>query len=152
MRRQIYTSNVSSGTVSILERVALPPMGPPPGMRSPSGAMPPPPPGASQPRMDWNQTVVPVGKGDEGFDVSPDGRELWTADADDGTLSIIDLASKRVTSTLDAKTFGANRLKFTPDGKLALISSWKAAIWSSTMRQRTRSLSAYLSVMGRLAF
>ena len=121
--KQIYTSNVSSGTVSILERVALPPMGPPPGMRSPSGAMPPPPPGASQPRMDWNQTVVPVGKGDEGFDVSPDGRELWTANADDGTLSIIDLASKRVTSTLDAKTFGANRLKFTPDGKLALISS-----------------------------
>jgi YVTN family beta-propeller protein len=28
-----------------------------------------------------------------------------------------------VTATLDAKTFGANRLKFTPDGKLVLISS-----------------------------
>ena len=29
----------------------------------------------------------------------------------------------KVTATLDAKTFGANRLKFTPDGKLVLISS-----------------------------
>ena len=112
--KQIYTTNISSATVSILEKVALPPMGPPPGMR--------PPPGGSQPRMEWNQTVIAVGKGDEGFDVSPDGHELWTANAQDGTLSVIDLESRKVTATLDAKTFGANRLKFTPDGKLVLIS------------------------------
>ena len=73
--------------------------------------------------MDWTETVIPVGKGDEGFDVSPDGRELWTADAQDGTISVIDLAAKKVVATLPAKVFGANRLKFTPDGKLALISS-----------------------------
>jgi len=121
--KRIYTSNVSSGTVSILEEIALPPMGPPPGMRPPPGSHPPPPPRAGrQPRMEWNQTVIPVGKGDEGFDVSPDGRELWTANAQDGTLSVIDLATKKVTATLDAKTFSANRLKFTPDGKLVLIS------------------------------
>ncbi len=121
--KRIYTTNVSSGTVSILENVVLPPMGPPPGMRLPPGAPPPPPSRRGPPRMDWNETVIPVGKGDEGFDVSPDGRELWTADAQDGTLSIIDLASKKVTATLDAKIFGANRLKFTPDGKLVFISS-----------------------------
>lgn len=121
--KQIYTTNVSSATVSILEKVTLPPMGPPPGMRPPTGATSSPPPGAGQPRMDWNETVIPVGKGDEGFDVSPDGRELWTANAQDGTLSIIDIAGKRVTATLDAKLFGANRLKFTPDGKQAFISS-----------------------------
>ena len=123
--KQIYTTNVSSGTVSILEIVTLPPMGPPPGMQSPQGLQPPPPPppGGNQPRMDWNETVIPVGKGDEGFDVSPDGRELWTANAQDGTLSVIDLKTRTVTATLDAKTFGANRLKFTPGGKLVLISS-----------------------------
>jgi YVTN family beta-propeller protein len=120
--KQIYTTNVNSATVSILEKVTLPPMGPPPGMRPPSGAMPPPPPGGNQPRMDWNETVIPVGKGDEGFDVSPDGRELWTANAQDGTLSVVDLTKRTVTATLDAKTFGANRLKFTPDGNLVLIS------------------------------
>jgi YVTN family beta-propeller protein len=113
---QIYTTNVSSATVSILEKVALPPMGPPPGPQ-------PPPPGEARPRMDWNETVIPVGKGGEGFDVSPDGRQLWTANAQDGTLSVIDLTTRTVTATVDARTFGANRLKFTPDGKLVLISS-----------------------------
>jgi YVTN family beta-propeller protein len=121
--KQIYTTNVSSATVSILENVILPPMGPALGMRPPPGAQPPAPPSGTQPRRDWNQTVIPVGKGDEGFDVSPDGRELWTANAQDGTLSVVDLTTRTVTATLNAKTFGANRLKFTPDGKLVLISS-----------------------------
>jgi YVTN family beta-propeller protein len=121
--KQIYTTNVSSATVSILEKVTLPPMAPPPGMPQPQGSMPPPPPPGNQPRMDWNETVIPVGRGDEGFDVSPDGRELWTANAQDGTLSVIDLTTRTVTATLGAKTFGANRLKFTPDGRLVLISS-----------------------------
>jgi WD40 repeat protein len=122
--QRIYTTNVSSATVSILEQVALPPMGPPPGNRLPQGSEPPPPPpGGNQPHMDWNETVIPVGKGDEGFDLASDGRELWTANAQDGTLSVVDLTTRTVAATLDAKTFGANRLKFTPDGKLVLISS-----------------------------
>ncbi len=122
-QKQIYTTNVNSATVSILEKVTLPPMGPPPGMRPPSGSQPPPPPpGGNQPRMDWNETIIQVGKGDEGFDVSPDGLELWTANAQDGTLSVVDLKNRKVAATLDAKAFGANRLKFTPDGKFALIS------------------------------
>jgi YVTN family beta-propeller protein len=100
--KQVYTTNVSSATVSILEKVALP-MGPP--------------------RMDWNQTVIPVGRGGEGFDVSPDGHELWTANAQDGTVSVVDIAARKVVATIDAKVFSANRLKFTRDGKLVLISS-----------------------------
>jgi YVTN family beta-propeller protein len=121
-QKQVYTTNVSSATVSILQKVTLPPMGPPPGMGGgPKGQFPGgPPPG---PRMDWTQTVVPVGPGDEGFDVSPDGRELWTANAQDGTVSIVDLGTRKVTATLPAKVFGANRLKFTLDGKLVFISS-----------------------------
>ena len=73
--------------------------------------------------MDWNETVIPVGKGSEGFDVSPDGRELWTANAQDGTISVVDIAGKKVVATIAAKVLGANRLKFTPDGKHVLISS-----------------------------
>jgi YVTN family beta-propeller protein len=122
----IYTTNVNSATVTILEKVALPPMGPPPGA-PPAAGMGAPPPGGpgpgGPPRMDWNETVIPVGKGSEGFDVSPDGRELWTANAQDGTLSVIDIPAKKVVATLDAKVFGANRLKFTLDGKRVLISS-----------------------------
>ena len=43
--------------------------------------------------------------------------------AEDGTISIIDLAAKKLTTKIDAKVLGANRLKFTPDGKLVFISS-----------------------------
>jgi DNA-binding beta-propeller fold protein YncE len=109
--QHIYTTNVSSGTVSIIEKVNRP--APPGGRRPPMG----------MPGGDWNETVVPVGAGSEGFDVTPDGKELWTANAQEGTVSDIDLAAKRVTDTLQANVRGANRLKFTPDGKLALISS-----------------------------
>ncbi len=105
-QKHIYTTNVNSASVSFIEQIVLPPMGP-----------------NGQPRLDWNETVIPVGKGDEGFDVSPDGRQLWTANAQDGTLSVIDIAARKVTDTLDAKIFGANRLKFTPDGSQVFISS-----------------------------
>src|SRR5262249_39336385 len=91
------------------------PGGPPPGGR-PGG------PGGG-PQGDWDETVIPVGRGAEGFDVSPDGREVWAANAQDGTVSIIDLAAKKVTDRLPASVAGANRLKFTPDGKLVLIST-----------------------------
>jgi DNA-binding beta-propeller fold protein YncE len=40
----------------------------------------------------------------------------------DGHISVIDVASKKVIYTIDAGAQGPNRLKFTPDGKLALVS------------------------------
>jgi DNA-binding beta-propeller fold protein YncE len=116
--KRIYTTNVNSGTVSILEEIVSPAMGPPPATGSPSSPQP-----TAPTRMDWNETVIAVGKGDEGFDVSPDGRELWTANAQEGSLSIIDLATRKLTATLDAKILGSNRLKFTPDGKFVFITS-----------------------------
>src|SRR5277367_1955783 len=100
----VATTNVSSGTVSLIEKTTIT-----------SG------PGA--PRQDWTETVIRVGNGSEGFDVSPDGKEIWVANAQDGTVSIIDVAGKQVKQTLAADVGGANRLKFTPDGKLALVSS-----------------------------
>ena len=70
---------------------------------------------------DWEETVVKVGNGSEGFDVSPDGREVWVANAQDGTISVIDFAGRKVVATLMANVPGANRLKFTPDGKRVLV-------------------------------
>lgn len=123
--KRIFTTNVSSATVSIIEKSTQTPRppGPPPGAsgappNSQRGRGPMGPPGG-----DWNETVVPVGRGAEGFDVSPDGKELWTANAQDGTVSIIDISARKVTETLLANVMGANRLKFTPDGKLVFISS-----------------------------
>jgi YVTN family beta-propeller protein len=74
----------------------------------------------------WNQTVVPVGQGPEGFDVSPDGTQIWAAHSRDGGVSIIDVEQKKVIQTLDVKTKRSNRLKFTPDGKTVLISDLDA--------------------------
>jgi YVTN family beta-propeller protein len=125
--KKIYTTNVNSATVSIWEKtpqVLRPPPMRPGGQPGLGGPPPSSPPGVGGPaRMEWNQTVVPVGPGDEGFDVSPDGRELWTANAHDGTLSIVNPATKKLAATIPAKVFGANRLKFTPNGRLVLISS-----------------------------
>jgi len=118
----IITTNVSSGTVSLIDKEAVRMPGPPPGTTPPSGT-PRPPQGGPGPRMDWNQTVVRVGNGSEGLDVSPDGREVWVANAQDGTISIIDRKSKNVVQTLQVNVNGANRLKFTPDGRRVLVSS-----------------------------
>ncbi len=169
-QKTIFTSNVSSNTISIIEQgapspgfaagpggppgdmIARPPGGPggPPG-GGPPGGVPVRPPGEApggppgeRPRLAgppgpggfggpprggpggggpvWRQTVIPVGRGPEGFDVSPDGKELWTAHMGDGRISVIDLAAKKVDVTIDAGARAPNRLKFTPDGKLALVS------------------------------
>ncbi len=134
--QRILTTNVNSATVSLIEKEirSSPGFGPGPG-----GPPAPPEPGspnrfviAGDPGLggplgrspaNWKMTVVPVGKGAEGFDVSPDGKEAWVANAQDGTISIIELASKRVVQTLDGNVKSANRLKFTLDGKLVLVSA-----------------------------
>lgn len=122
--QHIITTNVSSGTVSIIDKELLHMPGPPPGMRPPGDdrgpGMRPGPPMA---RKDWTETVIRVGNGSEGFDVSPDGKEIWVANAGDGTISVIDYHAKKVIDTLAANVMGANRLKFTPDGKRVLVSS-----------------------------
>jgi YVTN family beta-propeller protein len=97
--RTILTSNIGSGTVSIIE------------------------PGAGG---SWTQTVVPVGKGPEGIDIAPDGRTAWSAHSQDGGVSVIDIASRKVLHTIDAGTKRSNRIKLTADGKFALISDLDA--------------------------
>lgn len=97
--RQIYTANIDGNTVSIIDRSGV---------------------------MDWSQTVVAVGKGPEGFDLTPDGKELWAANSRDGSVSIIDLFSKRLIHTFGVQTKRSNRLKISPDGKLVLISDLEA--------------------------
>jgi YVTN family beta-propeller protein len=97
--RQIYTANISSDTVSIFDQTGI---------------------------ANWNQTVVPVGQGPEGFDVTADGKQLWAANSRDGTVSVIDLAARKVIQTFGVQTKRSNRLKFSPDGRLVLISDLDA--------------------------
>lgn len=101
-QKTVVATNVSSGTFSILTQ-------------HPAASGPPHP--------DWSQTVLRVGDGSEGFDISPDHKQVWVANAKPGTISVIDLPGKRVIATLDAHVQGANRLQFTPDGRYVLVTS-----------------------------
>jgi YVTN family beta-propeller protein len=96
--RTMFTSNIGSNTISIVEDA--------------NGV--------------GRQTLVRVGPGPEGLDLSPDGGELWTAHTGDGGVSVIDVAAKKVAQTFDAGTRRANRLKFTRDGRRVLISDMDA--------------------------
>jgi len=106
--RRLFTVNVQSATASIIERAV-----------GRAGRF------APAADDDWTITSVKVGEPSddfEGFDVSPDGRELWTA-SPRGKIAIVDIANNRLTRSLDLPVVaGANRVKFTPDGKRVLVS------------------------------
>ncbi|HUS05448.1 MAG TPA: YncE family protein, partial [Bryobacteraceae bacterium] len=93
---KVFTANIGSDSIAVFER--------------------------GQNAQSWDETVIPVGKGPEGMDLSPDGSQLWTATSRDGGVSIIDIAQKKVVAVLDVQTKRSNRLKFTPDGRRVLIS------------------------------
>jgi YVTN family beta-propeller protein len=97
--RTIFTSNIGGDSVSLIQQSA-------------AGV--------------WAQTVIPVGKGPEGIDLSPNGREVWSAHSRDGGVSIIDVASKKVVQTIAIGTKRSNRIKLTPDAKFALVSDLDA--------------------------
>ncbi|HLL73447.1 MAG TPA: cytochrome D1 domain-containing protein, partial [Pyrinomonadaceae bacterium] len=93
--RRIYTANMLSNTVTALG-VGVPPTPP-------------------------NITHIAVGKTPEGIGISPDGREVWAANRDDGTISIIDTATNKVVETIAKFSQLPFRVAFTPDGKRVLI-------------------------------
>ena len=83
-------------------------------------------------------TDIPVpGERPEGIDLSPDGREVWTATRGDGGVSIIDVESRRVVETLDLGLQDANRLKFTPDGRVLIIDGEAASLVVMDAASRT---------------
>jgi YVTN family beta-propeller protein len=95
-QNKIYTANIGSDSVGVMEPVGT--------------------------NGNWHYTVIPVGKRPEGIDLSPDGKEVWTAHSADGGVSVIDTETKKIVATIPALTKHSNRLKFTPDGKLVLVS------------------------------
>lgn len=93
--RRIFTTNMGPGTASILER--------------------------TEDGTGWDITVIPTGPRAEGIDVSPDGEELWIANVNNSTISVIDVESKQIVETLSLDTEFSNRLKFTPDGRRVFV-------------------------------
>jgi sugar lactone lactonase YvrE len=97
--KTVYTTNITSGTVSVLVDTMI------------------------RNREEWTHTILPTERGSEGFDVSPDGSELWTASSENGFITILDPRRKQLVMKVDATVNGANPLKFTPDGKRVFVAS-----------------------------
>lgn len=91
--RTAYTANIGSGSVSKIDLVA-----------------------------GKTVQVKVTGKGPEAIDVSPSGTEVWAADRNLDYLTILDAATMDSLGTLPTMRF-PNRLKFTLDGKRALVSN-----------------------------
>src|SRR5262245_32804664 len=77
--------------------------------------------GISGPISSWKVTVIPLPNTAEGIDITPDGKEVWTANRDGAACTIIDVATKKVIGSVEAKTDHANRIGISPDGKHALL-------------------------------
>src|SRR5688572_33398266 len=73
--------------------------------------------------------------------------------SEDGGVSVIDVAAKKVVHTITAGTRRSNRLKFSPDGRLALISDLDAGevvIIDTKSRQVTKRIRVGRMVEGIL--
>jgi DNA-binding beta-propeller fold protein YncE len=103
---KVFTTNMASGTLSIIERVE------PTAGRGGRGAAAAPP--------DWTITAVATGAGAEGIALSPDERTVWTANVPARSLSVVDVATKQLVATMPVTTAYTNRLVFTPDGRHVL--------------------------------
>jgi len=97
--KTIFTSNIGSDSVSKIEQSA-------------DGR--------------WTQTTIAVGKGPEGIDLSPNGRDVWSAASRGGSVSVIDAVAGTVTQRIDIGTKRSNRIKLTPDAAFALVSDLDA--------------------------
>jgi YVTN family beta-propeller protein len=93
---EFFTANVNSGSVTAIVKSS-----------EPSG---------------WSETNISVGRASEGIDITPDDKEVWIANAGDQTISAISVADSKVVATFKSGAKHANRVKFTIDGKNALVS------------------------------
>jgi YVTN family beta-propeller protein len=93
--KKVFTANMLSDSVTALGVGA-----------------PPTPPGIAH---------IPTGKTPEGIGISPDGAEVWAANRNEGTVTIIDAATNKVRETIPKFSQLPFRVVFTPDGKRVLI-------------------------------
>lgn len=66
---------------------------------------------------------IPSGKGVESMAFTPDRKFLWILNRADGSITIVDMQRLEVTKTLACKGMPVS-IKFTSDGKRALVAGW----------------------------
>ena len=96
-QRKLYVANIRSGSVTVIDR--------------------------SVPFTKSAVKTIVTAPGAEGIDVTPDGREVWVVNRAADSISVIEVASDAVTKTFASGGKFPIRVKFTPDGRLALVSN-----------------------------
>ena len=84
---------------------------------------------------------VPVGRGAEGFALSPDEKEIWTGNRNDNTLSVIDIARRQPVAIIPAAA--PIRVAFTPDGKHVLTADGGAGevnVFDAATRRKIKTI------------
>src|SRR5690606_28201841 len=87
--------------------------------------------------------TLPTGEGTEGIDVSPGGEEVWVS-ARSGSVAVVDAGSNEIVATLPAEGVPI-RVKFTPDGKYALVACTQAGeviVFDVATREPVKSIKA----------
>ncbi|HET9943665.1 MAG TPA: YncE family protein [Terriglobia bacterium] len=84
---------------------------------------------------------IRVGRGAEGFAVSPDDKQIWIGNRSEGTISVVDVTARSVVATFS--TGGTpNRIAFTPDGKHVLVGdSGNLDVYDAQKRTKIQSVS-----------
>jgi YVTN family beta-propeller protein len=71
---------------------------------------------------------------------SPDGRGIYVAEPDAGTVAVVDTATNKVTSTIPIPTGPPRYLAFSTDGSKIYVSVWHARPSPGDQTRRGRSL------------
>jgi DNA-binding beta-propeller fold protein YncE len=72
-------------------------------------------------RESGTASTVPGPGPQYGIDVVPGGREVWVTAPDSGRVTVLDGTGDRVLAVVPSGGNGPGRLRFTPDGRLAVI-------------------------------
>jgi DNA-binding beta-propeller fold protein YncE len=95
--RRAYVSSISSGSVTMIDLVGKVPV--------------------------WTTRVA---AGAEGIDVSPDDREVWVACRDANVVTVLNAQTLDTLRTISSEEYPI-RVKFTPNGRLALVSNARSS-------------------------
>ncbi|MGF6212910.1 YVTN family beta-propeller protein [Comamonas sp. 4034] len=66
-------------------------------------------------------STVPVGRDPYGASLSPDGRQIYTGNLADNSVSVIDVATLKVTATIEGFKQPRQAIVFTRDGRYAYV-------------------------------
>ena len=91
---RLYTANIATQNVSVMDRK--------------SGRL---------------LAQIPCGKGAEGMCFAPGGRDLWVGNQEAGSITVVDTVQNAARETFPCAGMPV-RIRFTMDGKKALVSSW----------------------------